>query len=322
MQKIKGIDALRIDIANQFGLDKVTWNERIAWVNSNETKLEEQIKQADKPILYQKAVTAYRKALKGEPIGHIMYLDATASGLQIMAVLTGCKNTALYTNLISPEKRYDLYQVVADRMNLRLKKENQVKRADVKKPTMTHQYGKLSQEEHFSEEQEEAFYSVIQNMFPGPSALLVALTQCWNSKTLQHTWVLPDRHRSYVPVTEMVTTKIEIDELDHTSLYYRYEKNMHSNRSTSLAPNVIHSIDGWITRQMIERCNFPIVPIHDSFGFHPNKFNEVRQTYLDILTDLHKSDILNQIFMQLGNNKPVVRKDLTAQLANAEYMLS
>lgn len=40
MQTFTGIDYLRIDIASNFGLDKLDWDQRIAWVNTHEAQLE------------------------------------------------------------------------------------------------------------------------------------------------------------------------------------------------------------------------------------------------------------------------------------------
>ena len=42
------------------------------------------------PLIYKKAVQAFRKAELGEAIGHLIELDATTSGSQIMSAMTGC----------------------------------------------------------------------------------------------------------------------------------------------------------------------------------------------------------------------------------------
>lgn len=80
MQHFSGRDYIKIDIANQWGLDKKPWNERIEWVNDNDKVLESLDTKADKPLLYMKAVRAHRKAQQGIPTGFIMGLDATNSG--------------------------------------------------------------------------------------------------------------------------------------------------------------------------------------------------------------------------------------------------
>lgn len=85
------IEYLAIDIANQYGksknpsttfndLDKLTFEERIQWVRTHSSTLEQYTEEAEEPHLYWKAVNALRKALKGLPVGHTVALDAVCSG--------------------------------------------------------------------------------------------------------------------------------------------------------------------------------------------------------------------------------------------------
>lgn len=80
MKTYTGIQYLAIDIANQFGLDKLLFEERIDWVKLNQDRLEELTNEAEEKPLYIKAVQAFRKAQKGEPIGHLVGLDSVCSG--------------------------------------------------------------------------------------------------------------------------------------------------------------------------------------------------------------------------------------------------
>lgn len=75
MQFIKPIDYIRVDIASQFGLDKLTWQERLEFVHDNENVLEDGIAVAKKSLLYAKAVNAYREVQAGKPTNFIMGLD-------------------------------------------------------------------------------------------------------------------------------------------------------------------------------------------------------------------------------------------------------
>ena len=69
------MDYIRIDIANQFGKDKLTFGSRINWVNRNEDRLEELAVKADDYYMYVKAVHAYRDSQAGIPTGFAMGLD-------------------------------------------------------------------------------------------------------------------------------------------------------------------------------------------------------------------------------------------------------
>ena len=80
MQQFTGLEYLKIDIANAFGLDKESWSTRIEWVDNAYLMLENMIETANEPMLYLKAVKALRKTEAGLPSGHAMMLDATSSG--------------------------------------------------------------------------------------------------------------------------------------------------------------------------------------------------------------------------------------------------
>jgi DNA-directed RNA polymerase len=80
VQIFTGYQYIQIDIANNYGLDKETWDTRLEFVQTNKTNLEKLVNKADSPVLYTKAVRAYRKAQADEPVNHLVGLDATASG--------------------------------------------------------------------------------------------------------------------------------------------------------------------------------------------------------------------------------------------------
>ena len=117
MQTFTGTEYLKIDIANNFGLDRLKWSDRLHWFDNNEPDLDSLSHRAKHPILFRKAVRAMHKVRKGEPTNHVMGLDATASGLQIMGAMSGCHNTARAVNLINTGERECVYSFVADHMN-------------------------------------------------------------------------------------------------------------------------------------------------------------------------------------------------------------
>jgi len=253
MSQFNGLEMLNIDIANCYGLDKTSWIDRLMWTQIHEPELEAFAEEANDSMLYLKAVKALRATQAGEKSGHVMFLDATASGLQIMAVLSGCLKTARHVNLINTGRREDVYTEVASEMSLLLDPSEQVIRVDVKKPVMTHYYNKTRQDT-LSDVQQEAFYLVLAESFEGAEAVKDVINEYWDPGALEHKWTLPDGHVSRVKVTDMVSTRIEVDELDHTTFTYRFEVNHPSIISTSLVPNIIHSVDVYIAREVVRRA--------------------------------------------------------------------
>jgi len=199
MKQFTGKQYLAIDIANSMGLDKLTWDDRIRWVQDHDSELEALTEAADAIPQYRKAVYAWRHL--DQASGHMMFLDATASGLQIMAVLSGDIETAEAVNLVDPNERKDVYQTVADSMSELLN--YTVSKALIKKPVMTHFYNKSSHEDVLTSEQQAAFYEVLNGKFQGPQDIMMVLNKRWNSQAYAHKFTMPDGHVCHIPVTEM-----------------------------------------------------------------------------------------------------------------------
>ena len=310
---------LYIAIANHAGKDKLTWAERVDWVSKQTI---EDITW-EEPILGRKAIRALKDTTEGKPTGYVMSVDATSSGIQVMAVLSGCKKTAKMVNCIDPNKRHDLYSNVANMMSQQLGK--QVPRSVIKQCTMTHYYNsKATPRGLLSEEEIEVFYQVIEGLLPGAEEIMTTINECWNPNADYHSWIMPDGHRVYVPVVEGINGVYSDDEFGDIPLrWYRQTK---SNNFRSLCPNVIHSIDGYVAREMIRRCDFQLSHIHDCFVFNPNYLQKVCQTYKEIMAELACSNIFVDILRQItGNPNFTITKastDLDKDILQSNYMLS
>jgi len=244
MKTHTGWEYLLIDIANQFGLDKLLFEERIQWATDNLHQLEALVDQAETKPLYVSAMLAIRKAQKGIPTGHMVGLDAAASGIQMMAALTGCVSGSRATGLIDPNVRADAYSTCTNNMAKILGTTNTVKRADAKKAVMHSFYGsKKTPKTLFGEDTPEldAFYQAANDMAPGPWELLQILLGSWKPYALSHSWKMPDGFDARVKVMQEKEARIEVDELDHASFTYQFSENEGSKKGLSNAANVTHS---------------------------------------------------------------------------------
>jgi DNA-directed RNA polymerase len=155
---------LRISGANKFGIDKVTFDLRIKWVNNNQEKIKQVASdpaqfdwwtQADKPWQFLAWCFDYARFLN-QGYGYLSRLpcslDGTNNGLQILSILTGDKRTAELTNVIPSDYPNDVYDVVRKRviellladgsdMAVRLIKSKLVRREVIKVPVMALPYG-------------------------------------------------------------------------------------------------------------------------------------------------------------------------------------
>ena len=108
MQHFSGLDYIKIDIANAYGLDKELFETRIKWVDDRLDTIEDYTNKADEPPIFYAGCMALRKALKGEATGYMVGLDACSSGLQIMGAIVGCLKTSRTTGRMDTKTRCDI----------------------------------------------------------------------------------------------------------------------------------------------------------------------------------------------------------------------
>jgi DNA-directed RNA polymerase len=313
---INDYDNLYIAIANHAGKDKLSWEDRIEWSKSSLNTIIDGKIRWDEPHLGRKAVKALLDTIDDQPTGYWMTLDATASGIQIMAALSGCTETASATNMVDPAVRRDLYQEVTTAINSLCT--IPTTRKVVKKVVMTFFYNSIKTPERMlTKDQLAAFYQVIQQLFPGAYKVMDIVNNLWNTNGSHHRWTLPDGHVAYVPVLDAVKYNTPYGSIYRTEL-------VTSPNYRSLLPNVIHSIDGYIAREMIRRCDFEVIHIHDCFGSHPNNMGVIAQCYREILAEISDSTLLNSIVKELSMGKSwfPIFPSLKYEILNSNYMLS
>ena len=265
MQTYTGWQYLLIDAANQIGLDKQLFEDRMDWATRNLAQLEALAiakgEWKEKP-LYLAAVMAIRKAQKGETTGHMVGLDACCSGIQVMSAMTGCIAGATSTGMVNPNERADAYTKTNEIMCQILGPGHQaISRDDSKSALMKSFYGsKKVPKDLFGEDTPEinAFYQAAVTIAPGPWELLQDLLGSWNPWALVHAWKLPDGYDARVKVMQKKEARIEVDELDHASFTYEFYENVGSAEGLSNAANVTHSMDAWVLRNMHRRCNYDL----------------------------------------------------------------
>lgn len=260
MKSFTGAEYLLIDIANNYGLDKETFDKRIAWARANFNDFEMLVQEADEPVLYLKSLQTIRAVQQGEEVGHLVELDATTSGIQIMSAMTGCPTGSRWTNLVDTSKRYDAYTESFESMKTYLSHSvKEITRAMAKDALMTGFYGSSAVPERVfgrGTNELDAFYTMAEKRLKGAWELRCDLIDLWNPYAEDHSWSLPDGFECYVRTSVKKKIECEIDELGHHKFTHVYESFEGTERGVSLAANVIHSIDGYMVREVSRRCNY------------------------------------------------------------------
>ncbi len=265
--ELSPIDYLKIDIANNFDgvLDKQNWSERILWVDTRENHLESLVDQAEDPALFYAGVKAFRDAQNGVASGYPISLDACSSGLQLLAVLIECEASAKLCGLIDTGKREDAYTVIYQAMMTTLGSICQISRADCKHAIMTSLYSSTAiPKQVFGEgEQLAIFFATMEELAPGAWELNKALQDLWQPYALSHDWVLPDNYHVHIKVMEPEQHFVQFRNVP-TAVDLKVNKGTKEGRS--LSPNIIHSVDGMVVREIVARCQYDISKIKRIIG--------------------------------------------------------
>lgn len=270
MQTFTGKQYLQIDIANNFGLDKLTWDERLAWFDENQHQINQLLNQADEPALYFAGLKAWDSFLRKAPSGYMCSFDATSSGLQILACLTGDREAAQLCNVINFSEdgviqRRDGYTVIYNAMvgNLKAKSvyAGGIERDDCKQAIMTALYGSEAMPKQVFGEgvQLRVFYETMKQSAPGAWELNDFFRHgCWNPEAYSNDWVLPDNFHVHVKVMDTVKEVVQFHNQPYDT-FYKVNQPMEEGRS--IGANVTHSLDGMVVREMVRRCSYDPVAL-------------------------------------------------------------
>lgn len=255
MQHFTGKQYLMIDIANSFGLDGEQYETRLNWFSENEHHLESLVRDAEEPAQFLAGVLAWRDTLAGVPSGYMVGHDACASGIQILAALSGCKISARNCGLTG-QKRQDVYTNAYAWMNEKLNVVGQLVRKVVKNALMTSMYGSQAQPKSAFGDGTPAldmFYKMQDAILPGVRALRDDIQTLWQPFAEDHSWTLPDGGDVVIKVMDKVTTAVQFLGMPIDIEHY---VNAGTEKGISLVANVTHSVDALVVREMGRRCSY------------------------------------------------------------------
>ena len=254
-QQFTGKQYLQMDIANHFGLDKEDWDVRLAWFDKHKDVLDGLLKQAEVPAQYFAAVAAWHDVQAGKPIGYPIALDATASGMQILACLTGDRRAAQLCNVVNTGRRMDAYTEVYKYMLMKAGAQGRVTRDMVKTGVMTSLYNSEAEPKRVfgTGILLTKFYETMEEELPAVWELNQYYKAIWDCTRSTYEWVLPDNFHVVCKVTDYINEKV-LFLGEHFDVVTKVHGPTAEGRS--LSANTTHSIDGMIVREIGRRCNY------------------------------------------------------------------
>lgn len=265
------LEYIMIDIANGMGIDKVVFEERIKWVRDNAKNLESLAADADCFPTYTKGVIALRQAVRTGMCRHMIELDATNSGLQVWACLSGDLVAADHTGLVDPNRRADAYTDLMHIMNRFLPENKRIgfvkgglNRQHLKEALMTVFYNSTAKPEEIfgaGTIELQVFYHVLNIMAAGAVEGLEILNSIIDPSRDSYSWTRPDGHVCVIKPTADVLTRISVDEVqtksgNASSFTHAHTAVVGSEKYKALPSRLVQSYDAYLVAEMARRCNY------------------------------------------------------------------
>ena len=344
---------LRFQVSTTYGLDKETLNDRLAWTYENEDLIERiatdpignlpEWEGAEEPWQFLAACDEfYHCVIKRDRIstGLPTAIDATCSGLQILAGLAKDKSTAKLVNVLPSDKPQDAYKVIAEtsKSNIPERLRSNWDRKKTKRTVMTIPYNAKPfsnrsyirdalKEDGIEIEKEELTQTVkavrdaMNVIVPGPMRVMKWIEDEVGKaikRGADHLeWVTPSGFVVYQEIFKKNIERIELQVLGLCKMKVatgdtdQVDKARHK---AATAPNLIHSMDASLLCEAALRFNHPIALIHDSVLCRATDMTElskiVRETYMHLFTEHdYLTDFANQIGAEteppiIGDLKP------------------
>ena len=344
---------IRFQVATTYGLDKETLSDRLHWTYENEELItiiaEDPIghvyewEEADEPWQFLAACDEfYHCVIKRDRIstGLPIAIDATCSGLQILAGLAKDKSTAQLVNVLPSDKPQDAYKVIAEtsKPNIPLKLRPDWDRKCTKRTVMTIPYNakpfsnrsyirEALKDKEIEIDKEELTQTVkavrdaMNVIVPGPMKVMKwiedEVSKAIKRGATHLEWVTPSGFivsqrifkKTYEDIRLQVLGKAKIRMKVATGDSDTVDKARHK---AATAPNLIHSLDASLLCLSALEFDHPISLIHDSVLCRATDMTDlsriVREKYMYLFAE---HDYLTDFAQQIGaESEPPIIGDL------------
>ena len=346
------VDWLKFHVATQRGLDKAPMKERIKWTEDNHEIIERiatepldylhEWENADEPFQFLAACEEYYAcviACSRHHTGLPIAVDATCSGLQILAGLARDASTAKLVNVLPSERPQDAYKVIAEASKSGIPEclhavwdRKCTKRTVMTvpynaKPFSNRGYIREALADKNVEVDKDTLTKIVSSVrqamdevVPGPMAVMKwiesTVAELIKAGATEISWTTPSgftvTQRLMKPEVERIELKL-LGKVKRVSVAVGESSEvdlLHHKNAT--APNLIHSLDASLLHLSALRFDAPLALIHDSVLCRATDMSIlsaiVRETYMFLFAE---HDYLNEWAEQVGaSTKPPIIGDL------------
>lgn len=335
---------LAFQVATTYGLDKATMEERLAWTADNHSLISRVAldplgcrsdwEAAEEPWQFLAAceefhacVIACTRQFTGLPVA----VDATCSGLQILAGLARDRSTAQLVNVFPGEKPQDAYKAVAEDAKTRLPERLAalLDRKVTKRTVMTIPYNakEYSNRQYIKEALKEkeveftfedvqaitkAVVASMNKIVPGPMAVMKWINdqvkEALKQGKTELEWVTPSGFVVRQRLMKIKSVTVELQLLGRCKLKVadgetnEVDKNRHK---AATAPNLIHSLDASLLHLAFQTFSSPFTVIHDSVLCRATDMGVLNSTIRDTYSEIFaQGDYLTEFAAQIEATEP------------------
>lgn len=346
-------DWLAFQVSTTWGNDKATMPDRLAWTAENHNLITKvatdpignlhEWEAAEEPWQFLAACEEYYHcviACDRSHTGLMVAVDATCSGLQILAGLAKDKSTAGLVNVLPSDKPQDAYKVIAEEAAPHVPESIRpyMDRKTVKRTVMTVPYNAkpYSNRGYIREALEEkgvevdkddltatvtAVRNAMEVIVPGPMQVMrwieAEVAERIKAGATELTWITPSGFAVTQRLMKPEVQRIELEILGTCNIRAAVsdsDKVDIAHHKNATAPNLIHSLDASLLHLSTIRFNAPIALIHDSVLCRATDMSVlstlVRETYMHLFAE---HNYLQDWAKQIGaQSQPPIIGDLEA----------
>lgn len=249
-RELTGLEYLMADIAckHDKAYEKEQWDKRLLHFSEIDFKDPDTFKYASNPVGLRAAYVALKDAAQGKESGYTISLDAASSGLQLLSLLVSCPTSWKLCG--GDENILDSYMHIY----MSLQMDAILDRKDVKQCIMTALYGSTAQPKALFGENVDVFYDAMEHLAPGAWDLNLGIQELWDEiDGTTYDWYLPDNFYCCIETHDKELVNFKFLDEDYQVVQ---KVNERPRFHKGLGPNLIHSIDGMIVREMYRRCQY------------------------------------------------------------------